>query len=136
MRFIPGSHSAGKHAHRDTYGEDNILHRGQTVAGQVDETRAVDIVLRPGQASFHHGWAMHSSTPNRTDDRRIGLGMQYAAPSMRQTVTDHESATLVRGEDRYGHFRPEPAFQGDFAPETFAFQKDIEALKRTIYDTA
>ncbi len=28
MRFLPGTQIGGKRAHRDSYGEDNILHRG------------------------------------------------------------------------------------------------------------
>jgi ectoine hydroxylase-related dioxygenase (phytanoyl-CoA dioxygenase family) len=135
MRCLPGSHKNGKAAHRDTYAGDNILHRGQEVA-EVDEAAAADIVLAPGQASLHHGWVLHASAPNSSADRRIGLTFQYLDPSARQTLTDRESATLVRGEDRYGHFRPEPEWTGDFAPEAVAFQKQAQDLKHAVYDGA
>ncbi|MFQ5468463.1 MAG: carbohydrate-binding family 9-like protein, partial [Kiloniellaceae bacterium] len=107
-----------------------------TAATTVDEAAAVDIVLAPGEASLHHGWVMHASHPNTTDDRRIALTMRYVAPSVRQTLTDKESATLVRGADPYGHFRPEPAFAGEFAPEAVAFQAAAERLKHEVYDSA
>lgn len=136
MRFVPGSHRAGMHAHRDVRAEGNILHRGQELASPVDEAAAVDIVLAPGEASLHHGWVMHASHPNTTDDGRIALTMRYVAPSVRQTLTDKESATLVRGADPYGHFRPEPAFAGEFAPEAVAFQAAAERLKHEVYDSA
>ena len=135
MRFLPGSHKSGMTAHHDTYADDNVLHRGQEVAG-VDEDAAVDMVLAPGQASLHHGWVLHASVPNPSGDRRIGLTVQYLDPSAHQTQTDRESATLVRGRDRYGHFRPEPEWEGDFAPEALAFQKEAEDLKHAVYDRA
>ncbi len=135
MKMAPGSHRAGRMAHTDTHAEDNILHRGQEVRG-ADLSRAVDVVLAPGQASLHHGWVLHGSGPNTSGDRRIGLSFQYAATSMRQTVDEGESATLVRGEDRYGHFAPEPACERDFAPEAVAFQSEIERRKHQVYDDA
>ena len=135
MRYLPGSHKTGMRRHHDTYADDNILHRGQEVAG-IDETAAVDVVLAPGQASLHHGWALHASAPNPSAERRIGLTLQYLDPSMRQTRTDRESATLVRGRDHYGHFRLEPAWASDFAPEALAFQEELAALKHAVYDGA
>ena len=135
MRVAPGSHRNGVYHHHDTYAADNILHRGQRVT-EVDEDTAVDIVLAPGQVSLHHGWVLHASGPNPTGDRRVGLTVQYLAPSARQTMSDRESATLVRGADRYGHFQPEPDFTGDFALEAVAFQQQAERLKHKIYDSA
>ena len=41
----------------------------------------------------------------------------------------------MRGRDRHGHFRPEPACTADFAPEALAFQREIERLKHEVYDT-
>ena len=115
MRMVPGSHEAGM-VHHDT-GEDanNVLLQSQTVQG-IDEAGAVMCPLKPGEASFHHGWTLHASMPNRSDDRRIGLNVQYVAPHVRQTKHDLDSAMLVRGEDRYGHFRPDIAAISDFDP--------------------
>ena len=136
MRMLPGSHRAGRLAHRDTHDAANILHRGQEVAAEFDESAAVDVVLAPGEASLHHGWVMHASHGNPSGDRRIALSLQYLTPRVRQTKTDRESATLVRGADRYGHFRPEPEFAGDFAPAALAFQQEVERLKHEVYETA
>ena len=135
MQFWPGSHRNGKMVHRDTYAEDNILHRGQTLDVEIPEEEVVAAVLRPGQASLHGGWLMHGSAPNRSDDRRIGLTLQYLAPSVKQLFTDREGATLVRGEDRFGHFQPEPAFTTDFDPALIAHQAEAERLKREVYDS-
>ncbi|RUA23636.1 MAG: hypothetical protein DSY73_05705 [Actinobacteria bacterium] len=54
----------------------------------VDDTDAVLCSLRSGEASFHHGWTLHSSRPNQSGDRRIGLNIQYLSPSVRQTLHD------------------------------------------------
>ncbi len=135
MKMLPGSHLEGQSSHHDTYGEDNILHRGQELDMAVDEEKAVSIELQPGEASLHHGWVAHASHPNYSDDRRIGLSLQYLTPRMKQKHTDRESALLVRGEERYGNFRPEPICTEDFAPEMLAFQTEMERLKHEVYDT-
>ena len=136
MQFWPGSHREGKIAHRDTYAEDNILHRGQTVEAEIPEEEILAAELRPGQASIHHGWLMHGSGPNHSADRRIGLTLQYLTPSIKQLFTDKEGATLVRGHDRFGHFLQEPAFTHDFDPELIAYRDAAERLKHQVYDTA
>ena len=54
---------------------------------------------------------------------------------MRQKHTDCESATLVRGEDRFDHFRLEPPCTEDFALKMITFQAEVERLKHKVYDT-
>ena len=135
MRMVPGSHAAGHMHHEDTVNQDNVLHRGQTVAG-VDEARAISCPLSPGEASFHHGWTLHSSMPNRSDDRRIGFNVQYLAPSMRQLVNPHETALLVRGEDRFGHFAPDVLATKDFEPAALARHAELDQLRKTTWDDA
>ena len=127
MRMVPGSHKEGM-VHHDT-GEDadNVLLQSQTVQG-IDETRAVMCPLKPGEASFHHGWTLHASMPNRSDDRRIGLNVQYVAPHVRQTKHDLDSAMLVRGEDRYGHFRADIAAATDFDPAAIERWHEMDRL--------
>ncbi len=103
MRFVQGSHKE-VHAHTDTFDQDNLLTRGQEVSVDVDERRAVDVVLAPGQMSLHHGRTVHGSRPNGSADRRIGLAIRYISTRMRQIDGARMTATLVAGEDRHGHF--------------------------------
>ena len=85
MSMIPGSHRDQIQEHRDTFAEDNILTRGQEVA-EVDESLAVDLILKPGQMSLHHGQVIHGSRPNLSSQRRIGFAMQSYMPlDVRQT---------------------------------------------------
>jgi len=75
VAVIPGTHHGGARHHDDTFGEDNILTRGQNVP-DIDPDDAVDLVLQPGQMSLHHPWLVHGSRPNRSDERRIGVAFQ------------------------------------------------------------
>ena len=98
MRVIPGSHLAGVKSHEDTFGEHNILTRGQRIA-DVDQNQALDITLRPGQASLHHPRLIHGSRPNRSGHRRVGVALQsYVASHVLQTVGVHY-ALAVRGRE-------------------------------------
>ena len=103
MRMIPGSHLRGMVNHENMKDENNVLFQGQTVSG-VNEKDAILCPLHAGEASFHHGWTLHASSPNTSNDRRIGLNVQYIRPSVRQLKHDSDSALLVRGVDRYNHF--------------------------------
>ncbi|MEL7463092.1 MAG: phytanoyl-CoA dioxygenase family protein [Pseudomonadota bacterium] len=135
MRMIPGSHKGGVWEHETTEDPNNPLLQGQTVRG-VPEDEAVMCPLRPGQASFHHGWTLHASMPNRSDDRRIGLNVQYLAPHVRQTKHDRDTAMLVRGEDRYGHFGVDAPATSDFEPKAMARWRELDALYQATAGTA
>jgi ectoine hydroxylase-related dioxygenase (phytanoyl-CoA dioxygenase family) len=106
MKVVPGSHLES-YAHVETYHEDNMLTRGQEVAVEVDEAKAVSMMLAPGEMSLHHIRLVHGSAPNASDDRRIGLAIRYLPTHVRQTKR-RDSAMLCRGVDTFGHFDLEP----------------------------
>lgn len=120
MVMMPGTHTGGRAEHVEAPGDGNILLLGQQIA-DVGESLGVHASLAPGQASFHHGWTIHRSAPNVSNDRRIGLNVQYVAPHNAQKGPAH-SATLVRGEDRFGHYEVEPK------PQSALDVKEAEAL--------
>ena len=134
MRMIPGSHVHGEQRHETTEDDANVLFSGQTVA-DVEEDDATVCALQAGQASFHHGRTLHSSGPNRSDDRRIGLNVQYLATHMRQTKNDVDSAMLVRGKDEFGYFAEDIAATSDLDPVAVARQKELQARYRSIAGT-
>lgn len=89
VAVIPGTHREGIVKHEDTYGEDNILTRGQQVI-DVDESQAVNLELRPGQMSLHHPWLVHGSLPNKSNQRRVGIAMQsYLGDDVRPEHGEH-----------------------------------------------
>jgi len=99
MSMIPGSHRNNIQPHQDTFAEDNILTRGQVVQG-VDEATAVDLILRPGQMSVHHGEIVHGSQPNMSEERRVGYALQsYMANDIEQHVGENMWLP-VRGKNR------------------------------------
>jgi hypothetical protein len=130
MAVAPGSHRDGIRSHADRFEDDNMLSRGQEIADEFDQESAVDVVLKPGQMSLHHGHVIHGSNPNRSDQRRIGLNLQFIVPSVRQSKMKNDSAMLVRGRDDHQHFAPEPRPIIDFAMESVAFADDIGARRQ------
>jgi len=98
VAVIPGTHREGIVEHEDTFGEDNILTRGQKVA-QIDESQAVNLELRPGQMSLHHPWLVHGSLPNKSNQRRIGVAMQsYMGADVKPEYGEHH-VMHIRGAD-------------------------------------
>ena len=132
MRFVAGSHRMKDVPHVDKFGPDNLLTRGQEIAVAVDEAAAVDVLLRAGQASFHHGHMFHASAPNRTNSRRLGVAIRFVAPSMKQVSGDRLLVSHVSGEDRYRHFEHMPAPAGRLLTEDFDRARRNADMKREI----
>jgi hypothetical protein len=132
MRVVPGTHLRDVVAHRDTFSERNMLSRGQEIAVDVDEDDAVDLVLQPGQMSLHHVKIFHGSHQNRSTDRRIGFAIRYLPPHVKQGVGPADSATLVRGSDRFGYFEHEPAPAFDLDPAAIATHKAVRDRRMEI----
>ena len=121
MRVIPGSHTASTLAHtKSPAGSGNMLFTHEEIAEDVDESKAVDLLLAQGEMSLHHVKILHGSPPNRSSGRRMGYAIRYVAPHVRQRG-DQNSATLVRGQDRYGYFARDPVPARDLDPEILAF---------------
>lgn len=124
MQVIPGTHLQ-QVPHQDTFAEANLLSRGQEIAVTVDRSRAVDVVLQPGQMSLHHVLIFHGSERNASDMRRVGFAIRYVPTSVYQTSGVRESALLVRGEDRYGHFDHERSPAADLHPDAVAHHREV-----------
>lgn len=112
MEFLPGSPGLGQLRHAAKVLPNSINHASQTVVEPFDEAGAVAVPVLAGSFSCHHTRVMHQSGPNRSDDRRIGLGISYIPAHVRHCGSVPMPATLVRGEDPYGHFQPEPDPRG------------------------
>jgi non-haem Fe2+, alpha-ketoglutarate-dependent halogenase len=128
MAVIPKSHTIDQIPHRDTFDRHNLLTRGQEVAVEVDEKEAMPLVLLPGEMSLHHVRLVHGSPPNPSPDRRIGFAIRYIPTRIHQ-LEGEDSATLVRGVDRFHHFELEPTPERDM-------QDDMLALHRRLTERA
>ena len=121
MEVVPGSHRDGQLHHGQSDSPHNLLSRGQTVTAEFDRRDTVFMPVRAGQMSLHHTHLVHRSGPNRTDHRRIGLGISYIPTPVRCRCRPRLSAMLVRGIDRYGHFDDEPRPETDYGARERAF---------------
>ena len=137
VRYLPGSHKIPA-VHDFKPGLENLIPAGQTVRG-VDESKAVDAVLRAGQVVFHHESVVHGSRPNRSDNPRVGFSIHYCPPYLRETRFDGASATLLRGEDPYGDWLPDPEPVEDYDPHCIQWmlntrQKFLDATNQKVKD--
>jgi ectoine hydroxylase-related dioxygenase (phytanoyl-CoA dioxygenase family) len=83
MRAIPGSHQLGLIAHANVRDDSNLLVRGEQVS-TVDEAGAVDVVLQPGEVSFHESTLVHGSNPNTSDEPRIGFIVRFVTDQIKK----------------------------------------------------
>lgn len=125
MRFLPGSHKGeGYLHHADTYADNNILTRGQSIE-EIDESQSVPMTLKAGQMSLHHWKVAHASGPNTTDQRRIGFSIQaFIRPSVQQ-LKGRGFVQQVRGVDPEKNMEHVPRV-GDLT------RKDALALRQRI----
>lgn len=107
VSFVPGTHDRGVYRHEERKAADNLLSRGQTIVG-IDEAKAVPMVLKAGQFSFHNEDTVHGSAPNNSPNRRIGFSIHYIPPYVREVKYPGATAMLVRGKDTYGHWGQDP----------------------------
>lgn len=131
VQILPASHRDGQRPHRDQPDESALLSRGQTISENLDESKAVDLLLEPGEVSFHHTLAKHRSAPNHSNERRIGIGISYIPAHVRHIGPTRLSATLVRGSNSHDHFDLERAPDGnDEASAAAAHRDSIERFWR------
>ena len=97
MAMIPRSHKQNILPHKDTFSENNILTRGQFVK-DVDEEKAVNLILKPGEMSIHHGAVIHGSKPNKSKQRRIGFALQSYCPHGIEQIIGKNIWMPIRGE--------------------------------------
>lgn len=130
IKAIPGSHRSII-PHVETFDEDNILSRGQTVP-DVDTSQAVDMPLTAGQFSIHHELLVHGSAPNTTGERRLGISFA-CVPTEAKPLSGPNTGVLIAGDNVPGHWalNKEPAF--DLDPVGMA---ELEAVQRAYRDPA
>ncbi|WP_086824710.1 phytanoyl-CoA dioxygenase family protein [Allokutzneria sp. NRRL B-24872] len=117
LRVIPGSHRTAIGATRERTDVDNVLGAETTVA--VDESRAVDLVLSPGDVEAHHPNIVHGSNANTSPKRRCGLTIRYIPTSTRITSAEQPfpSALHLRGEVGVNVYQPRPVMPARWAWE-------------------
>jgi ectoine hydroxylase-related dioxygenase (phytanoyl-CoA dioxygenase family) len=99
VRVIPGSHTQGLLNHNSVKDSSNLLRRGERIE-KVDESRAVDVVLQPGEISLHQSTIVHGSNRNTSAEPRIGFIVRFVTSG----ITNRKRPMLrARGEADCSH---------------------------------
>jgi len=100
MRMWSGSHKEKIKDHKDTYDENNLLTRGQTVQN-VPIEKTTPNILKAGQLSLHHPMIVHGSGPNKSNERRIGFVIQSYIGTNVDQVLGKVFVQQARGKDTF-----------------------------------
>ncbi|KAB2343342.1 phytanoyl-CoA dioxygenase family protein [Actinomadura rudentiformis] len=117
LRVIPGTHREELHAVREREGDGAVFNVESDVT--VDESKAVDMVLDPGDVEVHHPSIMHGSNANTSPHRRCGLTIRYIPTSTRITAEPQPfpSALHLRGNPGVNTYQPKPRYiEGEHFP--------------------
>ena len=133
MYMWPGSHLEGARKHLDTFDEENLLTRGQTVQN-VPKNETIPVALKAGQLSLHHPWVVHGSGHNSSKSRRIGFAIQSYIGTNVDSVYGKIFVQQARGSDTYRYHLHTPRPSSVMAEQDVAFRdKANEALKAIFY---
>jgi non-heme Fe2+,alpha-ketoglutarate-dependent halogenase len=114
--------------------KDSINGGGQAIVEEFDQRDTVMMAVPAGNFSLHHTLCRHRSAPNRSDHRRVGIGISYIPAHCRITSDVRMLVPLVRGANTGGHFDilPPPT-EGEFHSAAIARHEDAYRRYRDNY---
>ena len=87
MQFVPGSHRREEVLPHRSLNDDDHIHANELRPEMMDHVRgAVACPLPPGGATFHGGYTLHYTGPNRSDAPRRAIILSASAPPTRRAV--------------------------------------------------
>lgn len=105
LRVIPGTHkSVVKHVASD---DDKSAFNEGLPAHLIDESKAVDVEMTPGQIAFFNEATFHGSEINSSNIPRVAFSVRYTTPEVKFKMEEWGGDTsrirtyLVRGEDKF-----------------------------------
>ena len=111
MRVIPRTHDNGFSEYEDVDLARNVF-AVQIKPEKIDETQAVDLVLKRGEAHLHHARLIHGSNANYSTRRRCGYTMRYMSTAVKVLGEDKPDfrpyVYLARGKDVAGNRYADP----------------------------
>lgn len=129
LKVIPGTHHAV--VPFELVSNPSQPNRRVARVRDPDVERAVDLTLKPGEIAIFSANAVHGSPPNRSTARRFAVLHDYTPAAARQTI-GKGSGQLVRGQDRFGHFAPEPVPGPDFRTNAAMRRRVLKAYPENI----
>lgn len=111
MRVIPNTHHLALQQLQERKDVQNVLN-SEIDPALVDESKAVDVILKAGDVSVHHPNIIHGSKANLSTKRRCGLTIRYIPTSTRITKTPWPCDFLLRGKAVPGinDYKPRPKY--------------------------
>lgn len=105
LRVIPGTHANGYSDYDALANPGEQVFPSEVKAEQFDESKAVDIVLAPGQASLHDARIIHGSAPNTGTLPRAAFTVRYFPTTNRFDPDFNKNfrVYLARGVDHAGN---------------------------------
>ena len=108
LRLIPGSHKDWLDDEYQPLDKDSAFSRGLSHE-QVDESKAIDLSMQPGEVTFFSEATLHGSNNNSSDVARLGFSGRFTTPEVKfdleglkeQNIDYLARTILVRGEDKY-----------------------------------
>ena len=119
LRVIPGSNQRIEPFHLVSYAERQVAR-----VSHVDESSAVDMVLRQGQVGIFDCNTIHGSSSNNSRNRRFALVNDYTSAAAQQSVSTG-SGQLVRGLNSRKLWGEEPKPQGSFSENNIIGRREI-----------
>lgn len=119
MQVIPGTQSMDLQEMKEKTDTDNVLN-SEIDSSFVDESKAVNFVMKSGSVSVHHPNVIHGSKANNSQYRRCGLTIRYI-PTDTRIITDEPwpAAFMLRGKAVPGinEYQPFPKYvEGEHVP--------------------
>ena len=108
LKLIPKSHLEN-FEHKDFFNLNNILARGQSISpNEINKNKLINIDLNKGECCMFHGNIVHGSYENKSNEPRFLFTMRFLSTDNKiQNKYYYNSATLVKGEDKYNYFDKE-----------------------------
>jgi len=114
MQVIPGTHKLG-HLQFDMSGADDNSVLPQKIKGIDQLGDPVYFEMKAGEMSLHADMLVHGSDPNRSNRRRCGLTIRYAATDVRSLDDGwRQNSIICRGSDPSGHWANVPRAETDY----------------------
>ena len=133
LRIIPGSHKWPKLPHAEKVDPYSMLTRGHYIDAEFDQSGAIDVELDAGEALMILYNIAHSSAPNRSADRRMGMLIDCVSTEAVK-IGNRGSAMLVRGQDDVGNWDLEAPPRVSLGEERLsAHRKAVELVTETFY---
>ncbi|MFT6582561.1 MAG: ectoine hydroxylase-related dioxygenase (phytanoyl-CoA dioxygenase family) [Alphaproteobacteria bacterium] len=125
MEVLPFEGKPRQMAHVANVVDNSVNRAAQIITEPLDDSKSAAMALKPGQFSMHHGLSPHRSGPNRSNHRRIGLGLNYVPAHVHPKGEFRTGGMLLRGEDHLERFEPVAAPKAELDADSMAIREKV-----------